>query len=198
MRAHAALPFIAAILAAVPMANADIVYDETGRDLSGDRFAPTLILIHPGDNTLIGIIDGDDGTGRIDRDYYTFTVPAGHHLAEIRLNDYLSVDFAAFYGIQPGTVFPDDPETVRPGDLLGWTLFGPNQVGDDLLPLMGANGQTFTPPLPSGDYAFWCQQLDNYTEYAMTFVVEPVPSPGACSMVVCLVGGAVARRRRRG
>ena len=95
-------------------------------------------------------------------------------------------------GIQPGRSSPD-PDTVRPEDLLGWTLFGPFQIGADLLLLMGMNGMTFTPPLPAGSYPFWVQQLDNYTEWTADFTVE-VPEPAAAIGLAPLL---LIRARRR-
>lgn len=193
---HRPLAIVASFALFSGCANAQVLWDELGQgDLSDDRFHPTQLTLQPGSNVLFGIIDGDDGTGNIDRDYFTFTVPAGYQLSEITLTNYFSVDFAAFFGVQPGPVFPDDPDTVRPGDLLGWTLFGGSLQGSDILPLMGANGRTFAAPLPAGTYSFWAQQLDNYTEWAPDFVVTEAPGVGGVG-----VGGAALfmwpRRRR--
>jgi hypothetical protein len=185
---------IAALLASV--AHADVIWVESVQgDLSDDRFAPTHLQVGPGENELFGILSGANGQGGIDRDYYSITVPDGYVLSHIVLDAYYSPDFAAFIGIQPGPIFPNDPETVHPGDLLGWMHFGPDDVNMDLLPIMGSHGQGFTPPLAAGTYTFWAQQLDDYTEYDLNFVVE-VPGPTGAVVMVGAPLVMVARRRR--
>lgn len=178
---------------------AGIVWNELLEgDLSGDRFAPTSLLVAAGSNELLGVMAGATGGpgGTIDRDYFTITIPSGHVLSSIVLGVYISPDFSAFLGIQPGTVFPDDPDAVIPSDLLGWTHFGPIEEGTDLLPMMGMNGQGFSPPLPPGVYSFWAQQTDDYTDYALNFVVEEVPTPGSVA-VVWYAAAFIARRRKK-
>jgi hypothetical protein len=182
------------VAALAPAAHGDVLWIElTQGDLSDDRLAPNAFTLLPGVNELFGIIDGDDGRGNIDRDYFSVAVPAGHQLTQLTLDTYISVDFAAFMGIQPGPVFPDDPDTVRPEDLMGWTLFGPGQIGQDLLPQMAVNGYGFTPPLGPGVYTFWVQQLDNFTDWSGSFVVE-VPEPGGAAALILL--SAIGMRRR--
>jgi len=160
-------------------AMAQVLWNElTQGDLSDDRFAPTPFVLSPGDNSLFGILEGFDGQ-TIDRDYFSITVPVGYQFSELWLDSYNSSDFAAFMGIQPGPIFPDDPATVQPEDLMGWTLFGPNFVGQDLMPQLAMNGYGFTPPLPAGIYTFWAQQIGAYTEWTGNFVVTEVPEPGS-------------------
>jgi len=89
-------------------------------------------------------------SGIIDRGYFSITIPQGYALSQLILEQYFSADPVAFIGIQPGPIFPNDPATVNPSDLLGWMHFGVDDVGADLLPLMGANGQGFVPPLSGG------------------------------------------------
>lgn len=186
-----------AVLFCVGVVNAQPMWNEfTQGDLSDDRFAPTPFVLNPGSNVLFGVIDGDDGQGNIDRDYFSLTIAEGYTLSRIDLLVYLSDDFAAFVGVQPGPIFPNDPDTVEPGDLLGWTLFGPSDIGADLLPMIGSNGQTFAPPLPAGTYSFWAQQIDSFTEWVPDFVVEPVPAPGGV-VLVGVAGLATLSRRRR-
>jgi hypothetical protein len=173
---------------------ADVVYNEMVQgDISDDRFAPTQLTLSPGSNDLFGIMSGGNKKG-IDRDYFSITIPEGHVLAQLILGVYSSPDFAAFIAIQPGPVFPNDPDTVGPDDLMGWAHFGPAEKWQDLLPIMGANGQGFTPPLPAGTYTFWAQQTDDYTDYALDFVVE-VPAPASAAIVMMSLGLAVRRRR---
>ncbi|MDX2131650.1 MAG: hypothetical protein SFY69_06335 [Planctomycetota bacterium] len=188
----------AILMLCVPLAapaSAGLLYNEFLQgDLSNNRFEPTAFTLTPGSNELFGVISGDNPDGSFDRDYFSFTVPAGFQLSSITLTGWASDDFAAFGGIQPGPVFPNDPETVQPDDLLGWMLFGPQDLNVDLLPIMGSNGMGFTPPLPAGTYSFWVQQIGPYTEYGWDVVVD-VPSPGASALLLA-TGLAVARRRR--
>jgi len=193
------LSLAAAIAFSAGRSHAGIIWNEQfDGDLSDDRFAPTTLQVAAGDNELLGILAGATGgpEGGIDRDYYTFTIPDGHALTAIVLTAYLSPDFTAFLGVQPGAVFPDDPNTVIPSDLLGWVHFGPIDVGTDLLPEMGFHGQGFTPPLPAGTYSFWTQQTDDYTDYAMIFVIEEVPAPTSC-LIAGALGTMIGVRRAR-
>lgn len=186
----------AAVLVLGTAAHGQTLWNEvTQGDLSDDRFNPTVLNLTEGSNILFGVIDGDDGNGSIDRDYFSVTIPQGHVLARIDLLLYLSEDFAAFVGIQPGPIFPNDPDIVLPGDLLGWAVFGPTDEGTNLLLTMSMNGQTFTPPLPAGTYTLWAQQLDSFTEWTPDFVVEAVPAPGV--LAVLGLGVAACARRRR-
>lgn len=181
-------------LAAAPAA-ADVLYNEFLQgDLSDNRLAPTAFVLGPGQSTLFGVMEGEYPDNTFDRDYFSVTVPAGYVLSGLLLEAYVSDDFAAFIGIQPGPIFPNDPDTVLPGDLLGWALFGPQTVGQDLLTNMGQNGQGFDLPLPAGTYTFWAQQIGPYTEWVATFQVD-VPSPGAATVLGLGVLGALRRRR---
>lgn len=165
-------------------------------DLSDNRFAPTPLSLVPGSNQLIGSMAGDLGGGNVDRDYFSITVPPGHVLSQIVCEQYFSLDPVAFLGIQPGPTFPNDPNTVEPGDLLGWIHLSIDHVGVDILPVMGFEGQGFVPPLPAGVYSFWAQQLGEPTDYVLDFVVQ-VPAPSS-AIVAGLVGMALVRRRRAG
>src|SRR5687767_4432107 len=97
-------------------ARADVIYNEMVQgDISDDRFAPTQLTLSPGSNDLFGIMSGGNKKG-VDRDYFSITIPEGHVLAQLILGVYSSPDFAAFIAIQPGPVFPNDPDTVGPDD----------------------------------------------------------------------------------
>lgn len=187
------LPF--ASLVAASTASAGIFYNEGALgDLSNDRLIPTAFTLGAGDNQLVGVLTGDDGMGNIDRDYYSITIPAGHVLAQIVHDDFISEDFGAFLGVLPGNTFSIAPDDATPSNLFGWAIFGPSTVGVDILPTMGLNGTGFTPPLPAGTYSFWCQQTGTYTDYILNFVVQEVPSPAAAPLLLGVF--ALARRRR--
>jgi hypothetical protein len=180
--------------AACSAARGDVIWNEsTNGDLSDNRFSPTLLNVSPGSNQLIGIMQGELSPGVIDLDYFTITVPAGHVLSELVLESYFSLDPFAFLAIQPGAIFPNDPQTVEPQDLMGWTHMRVSQVGQDLLPEMASQGYGFTIPLPAGTYTFWGQQLGDPTDYVLDFVIVPGPGAGA---TLALAAGLLLRRRR--
>lgn len=189
------LVILAAIALTAP-ARADVFWNEPSQgDLSNDRFNPTPFTLHAGSNQLIGFLAGDDGTGTgtFDRDYYSITIPAGLQLSEINCQAYFSIDNFAFIAIQPGPTFPNDPTTTNPGDLFGWHHLNISDVGLDILPIIGSNGQGFIPPLPAGTYSFWSQQMDDPTDYLLEFVVTPTPAPAAAPLLFL----AAALRPRR-
>lgn len=178
-------------------ARADILYNESGQgDLSNNHLAPTVLAIAPGSSQFFGVMTGPGVNDVPDRDYFTITIPAGYVLSSITLDLYESVDFAAFLGVVAGANVPFAPDDALPSDMLGFVLPSSDQVGSDLLPIMGAAGIGFAPPLGAGTYTFWAQQLDDFTEYALTFAVTPVPTPGAAG-VFALGALCAAKRRRR-
>lgn len=187
----AALALVAASVV-VPHAAAQTGWDEpTQGDLSSDRFQPTQVPLAFGDNRVIGTTQ--DG----DRDFLTITLAPGQQLGSLFLENYFSEDGASFIGMQAGNFLSVDPDDATPSDLLGWALFGPlhNNVGLDILPEMGDNFGIvgFVPPLPSGTYTFWIQQLGLPTDYTFNFVVVPAPS----AMGLLAGAGVLAMIRRR-
>lgn len=165
-------------------------------DFSGNRLAPTPVAVVPGLNRLIGELAGASPTdGSVDRDFFVMTIPAGYELSAIVLDVYESNDFAAFFSFAAGPVLPFDPATAQPNDPLGYILFGPSEVGFDMLPTMGANTGGFTGPLPAGTYTFWAQQTGEYTLYETTFNITAIPSPAAASLLALAALGASRRRR---
>jgi hypothetical protein len=107
----------------------------------------------------------------------------------------------SFIGVMEGSTFTVPPETETAEGLLGWTLFGENQIGEDLLnfmatPSFGSTG--FTPPLPEGAYTFWVQETGvGVATYGFALTVTAVPEPATA---LSLLGGlallSVALRRR--
>lgn len=164
--------------------------EQVNGDFSDDRFNPTPLVLPTDDGgVVLGRLEGIQPDDTFDIDYYSITIPAGFQLTQIVLQDYLSQDFAAFLGIQPGPIFPNDPATVQPQDLLGWIHFGPGEIGTNMLPMMGQNGYGgggmpgFTTPL-TGTYTLWVQQNGEFTEYNALFLVEPIPAPAGGGLVV--------------
>ena len=186
-----------AALSCVPTASwAAFAYDESvDGDLSGDGLNPTVLDAGVGVNTLTGSISPDD------LDYLTFNIAAGLQLDAIMLVSF-STDDVGFIGVMNGATFTEPPSDPDVANLLGWVHFGPDLVGTDILDDMGLGDGAigFTPPLPSGDYSFWIQQLNNDTDYELQFVVSAVPLPAALPLLGWgLLGlGGYARLRPRG
>lgn len=186
-----------ATLAFVSAANAGVLWNETVQgDLSNDWLSPTvaqLVASEEGENILSGLT-GDDGTG-VDRDYITVTIPAGAELTGIILQDYFSPDFNMFMGVVAGTTVVN-PEEATDQSVLGYALFGPTDVGIDLMDELGIArypGGGFVAPVGPGTYTFWIQQTGEPTIYQMNFIVVPAPGALAFASVLLL---PVARRRR--
>ena len=89
---------------------------------------------------------------------------------------------------------------INPNSLAGWTLFGANNIGEDLLPSMASAGQGasgFSVPLGAGDYVFLIQDTGSAINYGLTFTVTPVPLPaGLPLLALSLVGLARITRLR--
>jgi hypothetical protein len=188
---------------------ADVVYDEgADGDLSDDYLNPTLIPLTPGVNSVISS-SGQDDLGITDIDMLTITLPPGTELRHLILSAYDGDSAIAFLGIQAGSAFTFDPvanDSECLGSCLGGSHFGPGtgddsglNIGDDLLPAIGASGigTGFTPPLTGSQYTIWLQENGEGAMYTLDFVV--VPEPAACSLVVLSAAGALVftRRQRR-
>ncbi len=175
------------------VASADVLYDEAiSGDLSGDRFNPTQGgVLALGSNTLTASVVVDD------LDFITFNVPAGSELAAVTLTAFDStLGNRAFMGIQAGSIFTLDPGAPNPAELLGYVLFGSDQLGADLLPAMGsaAGAMGFSGSLPAGDYTLWIQETSQDQDtFTLDFVTVPSPSAAA---VLLAAGGMLQRRRR--
>lgn len=190
--AGAALACTSAAVAGVP----NIFYNELSQgDLSGNHLAPTgPFVLGPGSHRLVGELTGF-GEPTFDRDFFSITIPAGYELTSITLDAYDSIDFASFMAFGPGSVLPFNPSGASPSDPTGWLLFGPDTVGQDMLEFMAQTTGAFTPPLPAGTYTFWVQQTGEYTLYEASWVVQPIPGPGALALLAA--APLAARRRRR-
>jgi len=164
-------------------------------DLSGNRATPTAFNLTTGANLLTAT------TGGGDLDVVRINVPAGNNLAQLILRAYTaqSFDSTAFVAIQQGSTFTVDPNTAGPTDLYGYTHISPFFINQDILPPMGTGFDAigFTPPLASGNYSLFLQQLGTPVTYTMDFVVRAVPEPS--TMILGGVGLAflfVAARRK--
>lgn len=170
-------------------------------DLSGNGLAPTVFSVAAGGNAIRGTTGRAFAGGPVDTDYFTFTVPAGHELSELTvLAGTLALGDGSFIGFMSGSTFTVPPTTQTAAGLVGWTLFGESNIGDDLLgfmstPNFGSTG--FSPPLPAGSYSFWIQETSvGVSTYALSLVVTAVPEP---STTLFMLGGlallAASRKR---
>jgi hypothetical protein len=148
------------------------IWNESSQgDLSGNRNAPTTLVLSAGSNDLFATSQGGD------LEYVTVNVPPGSSMTGLFLRTYTGFDQLAFLGMQRGTTFTESPSAPNVANLLGWTHFGPGagNIGADMLPTIGMafGTQGFTPPLSAGPYTLWLQQIGGSTSYQLDFVVSP-------------------------
>ncbi len=142
-------------------------------DLADSGLTPTVVKLKLGDN----VVSGKYGTknGDTDRDYFTVKIPVGQQLAAITLEPETLVGInVSFIGIQKGKQVTVPPVGGTPDDLLGYTLYGTDDEGTDILPAIGqGNGaKGFVPPLGPGTYSFWVQETATCNcQYRFTFRV---------------------------
>jgi hypothetical protein len=130
-------------------------------------------------------------------------VPAGYALQSLTVLPGTTAlpGAGAFIGLQAGSQLTLPVDTFSAAGLLGWTLFGPDQIGTDLFDVMSlsANDSSgFTVPLPAGSYSLWVQETGAGTaNYALEFMVVEVPeAPTVLTMLGGLALLAAALRRR--
>lgn len=183
---------VSMVVLCASFAHAQVLWDESvNGDLSGDRFAPTSLgALAPGAWSVAATsVSGD-------LEYYTFTIPAGASLVELRLVAFSHPSTISFVAVQHGAVFTEPAVGTNPANLLGWTHFGNTQLGTDILDNLGAGpgSQGFSPPLPSGDYVFWSQETGpSAVSYRFEFHVVPA---SATTLALALAIVPCARRRR--
>ena len=151
-------------------------------DLSNNRERPTRFEIGTGTTSLSGTVIGEDDNGDKDPDYFTITVPEGGVLSELVLTNFeADFDSGAFIAIVEGRTFSveDLGNDTDATALLGYALFGGEELDENLLPLMveGNRGGGEAPigfdvPLPAGNYSFWVQQTGPETQYALQFRLD--------------------------
>ena len=194
---HAVLGTLALSLLLAPAAGAVVLHNEAvNGDLSNNRLAPTALLPGVGTNSIIATSAG------LDREYFRLTLPPGSSLTAINLVSYSTAD-VAFIAVQSGATFTEDPNAPNVANILGYTHFGPGLGGatGDILDDMGTGPGAigFVPPLPTGTYTFWAQQLQGPTTYQLDFVLTAAPVPSISAWgVVALMGllGAIGLRVR--
>jgi len=197
----AALAIIALLVcSAVRPAWAGTAWDETANgDLSNNGLSPTSVNMAGGDNIVSGLT-GNPGTG-VDRDYFTFTVPAGTALTALRLLGNTSVNGAvSFIAIQAGPQVTVTPTGGGVEQLLGLGHYGNDQIGTDLLPSIVLGG--YTGSLRAGVYSIWVQDTGGPASYGFDFVLTSTPGattdgPMPIWALVALAGALFAGVWRR-
>ncbi len=180
---------------------AAIAYDEAvWGDLSNSGLAPTTIAINPGWNEVHGT------TGRtgavVDRDYFTFTVPANYvvssfdELAGTQIGGAVS-----FIGLEWGPQLTLPTNTTTAAGLLGWTHYAATSTNIDLLPFLAvpSDGSTgFTGPLGAGTYSVWIQDFNPAPiNYGFAVQLSGVPEPSTYGLFAIGALGAIVLARRK-
>lgn len=177
--------------------------EDANGDLSGNHLAPTFIsLLEGGVTNVVGKTGRPLAGADVDRDYFTFTVPAGFELSSLTvLAGTVPLINVGFIALMNGSSFTVPPDTQSAEGLLGFALYSENDIGMDILPAMaipalGSSG--FTPPLPAGSYSFWVQETGvGVATYGFGFAVTPVPEPATALTLLAglaLLAAAVKRR----
>lgn len=186
-------------------AQAATAWDEAlSGDLANLGATPTAMSFGLGSNLIRGST-GRDGGGVVDRDYFTFTLAPGWQLDTLTVlpgTTFLGGAAASFIGMQVGPVMTVDPNSGSATGLLGWWLYNDNDIGNDILQLMGSSPGAvgYTGPLPAGTYTVWVQETGTgVAAYGFDFAVSQVPEPASALLLlagVAAVGGLGALRRR--
>ncbi|MDT7835210.1 PEP-CTERM sorting domain-containing protein [Aquabacterium sp. OR-4] len=207
--AHRAAALAVLLLLASAGAQAASLDEATAGDFSGNWLNPTdwaLTWGVDGSNLLSGSVGNSVAAG-VDRDYISFTVPAGHVLGALRVGLATTVgNNGSFLGLGAGRGIAIDP-TLGPGSaagLLGYRIYGLADRGSDILddlavPLNGSSG--FSPPLGAGSYTLWVQETARAGPYAYQFELQlnAVPEPSAPAMLAAgLLALGLLRRHRQG
>lgn len=182
----------AALLAATGCVHAATAWDEALQgDLSDNGLAPTALTVAAGHNLVIGTM-GNAGNG-IDRDYFSFTIPAGYELSALWLLPATDVSGgASFLALQSGPQVTTNPTGTGVEALYGFNHYGADLVGQDILTTIVGPQKA---PLPAGTWSVWMQETGGQVRYYLDFVITPaVPEPATgLSLGVGLLGLACRR-----
>lgn len=163
------------LLALASPASAALIHDESvNGDLATDPSGPTLLAFALGGNTVIGTVANSAGAGG-DRDFITFTIPAGRALVALNLLVFTpdNLGFAAFNSGATSFI----PSAATNGSFLAGIHPGGSNVGSNLMPLFVTSSVTTNslpaPMLGPGQYSFVIQQTTDLVQsYALEFVLD--------------------------
>src|SRR5688572_3474078 len=125
--------FVVGLVAVAAVSNSQIIWNESvNGDLSGDRLNPTSLNLGFGSNGIVGTMMPGD------REYVHLHLSPGMALGQIVVVSYVSDDPIAFIGVQAGTVFTEPHDNPEVANLLGYTLWGTDHIGTNVLPTMGS------------------------------------------------------------
>ena len=175
--ARIALALLGCACTLTPQAFAAVSYDEgVSGDLSNSGLSPTVVSVGEGQNQVFGTTGRASGV--VDRDYLSFTIPAGLQLTSLVVLPGTTAANLSFLGMESGSQVTLPSNAASAAGLLGWTHYSPssgNVLPDMGIPAAGSTG--FTPPLPAGTYSFWVQELSTGTyNYGFDFGLEAVPN----------------------
>jgi hypothetical protein len=200
---------VALLLGPAGSARAAVIWDEAVNGPLGDFDHQTQLgPFAAGDNEIIGTV-GQTSPSVFDRDYFSFSVPAGLGLTGLIVVNATSAGplDISFIGIGAGTAITVGP-VPTPTDasfLLGYRHYGPADIGSDILgeigaPVLPMGAAGFTPPLLGpADYAVWIQETAICTTciYDFDFVLAAIPEPTSGAVVLTGLGLLMVLRRRR-
>lgn len=159
---------------AQPVSNPSIIWEEEENDdLSDDHTSPTGVFKLK-DAGMYELDIEQQGSPR-DVEYFSFEIPAGKALSQIKLSKYevLNPNNLSFIGIVSGDTFPNDADNTTAEDLLGGVTFGIEDLNNDILQDMGTlpGSIGFSGPLPSGRYSIWLNQTGEKSDTDIILVV---------------------------
>lgn len=181
-------------------AHAATAWDEAvSGDLADVGTSPTTLNFGLGSNIVTGATGRTDGV--VDRDYFSFTLAEGWQLDTLTVVGATALGPSAlsFIAVQAGPQVTVNPTGGSATGLLGYAHYGENDVGTDILQIMGFGpGATgFFGALPAGSYAFWIQDTaTGVATYELDFGVSAVPEPAAAWLLLAGLAGLAVRARR--
>ncbi len=168
------------VILAAPAGAATLWDESLNGDISSNAGAPTPLAFALGGNTIIGSV-GNTAANPGERDFVTFTIPAGRKLSAMNLISIFPDDNLGFAALNAGaTSFV--PSAATNGSFLAGIQVSGADLGTNMLiafdQLSVTTNSLPAPELPSGTYSFLIQQTNQITQtYAIEFVVTEVGVP---------------------
>jgi hypothetical protein len=196
------LGLVCALALSAAQATTRTAWDEAvSGDLSNAGTSPTAVTLLPGSNLIRGVTGRSGGV--VDRDYFSFTLPEGWQLDTLTVlpgTTFVTASDAGFIAVQAGPQVTVNPTGGSPEGLLGWLHYSQNDMGTDILGLMGIafGASGFVTPLPAGVYSFWIQNTSTgVSAYNLDFAVSVVPELPAVALLAAGLAGLGGLRKLR-